>query len=292
MAAAAPIDPLCRILTAWQAEITTSWNHRLCDPFWRIYLNEKAGAEVVFPGGVHRLVPGRLHLLPAWGEFTARCSSGHAGMQHYLHLDLADWGRGLFTVPIALPPDPAACATIRRLCDGDAAWTAEGRLRTRSFALGVLAEAAATLPSVAQDQLIAGIAGDDPVAVVRRFVEEHLAENLDLGRLARACSLSPRHLGEIFHAGTGRTPMAYVRERRVASAAELLLSGAVPIDDVAQRVGFINRHHFSRIFARLVGCGPASYRRTRRPVSDRAAALAPGVSVRPRAGALPAQAAR
>lgn len=291
MAAAAPIDPLCRILTAWQADIGPSWKFRLCDPFWRVYLNEQAGAEVVYPGGVHRLLPGRLHLLPAWGEFTARCQ-GRAGIQHYLHLDLADWGRGLFTVPLALPPDPAACATIRTLCDGTSAWTAAGRLRARAFALQTLAGAVATLPAEAQDQLVAGISGDDPVAVVRRFVEEHLAEDLDLGRLARACGLSPRHLGGVFQERTRRTPMAYVRERRVANAAELLLSGAVPIEDVAQRVGFVNRHHFSRIFARLVGCGPASYRRTRRPVSDNAAALTPGVAVRPRAGAAPVRAVR
>jgi AraC-like DNA-binding protein len=291
MAAAAPIDPLCRILTAWQSDIGPAWTHRLCDPFWRVYLNEQAGAEVVFPGGVHRLLPGRLHLLPAWGDFTARCHE-RAGIQYYLHLDLADWGRGLFTAPVALPPDPVACAAIRTLCDGTWAWTADGRLRARAFALQALAGAVATLPTEAQDQLVAGISGDDPVAVVRRFVEEHLAEDLDLGRLARACGLSPRHLGDIFHERTGRTPMAYVRERRVANAAELLLSGAVPIEDVAQRVGFVNRHHFSRIFARLVGCGPASYRRTRRPVSDQAAALTPGVAVRPRAGAAPVRAGR
>lgn len=279
MAAAAPIDPLCRILTAWQADLGPSWNMRLCDPFWRVYLNEQSGAAVLHPGGVHQLVPGRLHLLPAWGEFTARCT-GRAGIQHYLHLDLADWGRGLFRSPIALAPDPAACATIRHLCNGEAAWTAEGRLRARAFALQAVAGAVATLPSAAQDQLIAGISGDDPVAVARRFVEEHLAEDLSLARLAAACALSPRHLGDVFHARTGRTPMAYVRERRVANAAELLLTGAVPIEDVASRVGFVNRHHFSRIFSRLVGCGPASYRRTRRPVSDKAASLTPGVVVR------------
>lgn len=283
MAIAAPLDPLCRILTAWQSEIGVGWNMRLSDPFWRIYLNEQAGAEVVHPGGVHRLQPGRLHLLPAWGEFTARCA-GRAGLQHYLHLDLADWGRGLFTTPIALAPDPAACAALRGLCAGNTAWTAEGRLRARSVALAALAGAVATLPATAQDQLIAGISGNDPVAVMRRFVEEHLAEDLDLARLARACGLGPRQLGELCHVRTGRTPMAYVRERRVANAAELLLSGAVPIEDVAQRVGFVNRHHFSRIFSRLVGCGPAAYRRTRRPVSDLAAALAPGMAVRLRQG--------
>jgi AraC-like DNA-binding protein len=273
VSAATPIDPLCRILTAWQSDIGPRWNMRLCDPFWRVYLNERPGAEVVHPGGVHRLLPDRLHVLPAWGDFTARCAVA-AGTQHYLHLDLADWGRGFFSHPVALAPDAATCATLRHLCSGDHAWSAAGRLRTRAVALQALAEAVGQLSAVDQHRLAAGIAGDDAVAVVRRFIEEHLAEELSLVRLARSCRLSPRQLGWVFHARTGRTPMAYVRERRVAYAAELLLSGAMPIEEVAQRVGFANRDHFSRIFARLVGSGPASYRRTRKPVSNQAAALA------------------
>lgn len=264
MAAAVPLDPPCRILAALRSELDQGWNLRLCDPFWRLYLNDQPGATVRHPGGIHLLTPGRLHLLPAWGMFTA-CSPANRVIQHFLHLDLADWGRGLFTAPIALAPDPAACAAIRSLCAGEAAWTAGGRLRARAIALTALAEAVSALSATAQDQLVIGVSGSDPVAVVRRFVEEHLAEDLDLPRLAKVGGLSPRHLGAIFRERTGRTPMAYVRERRVANAAEILLSGGTPIEDVAGQVGFVNRYHFTRIFTRLTGCAPATYRRTRRP---------------------------
>lgn len=272
MSAAAPIDPLCRILTAQRALIGPWWNLRLCDPFWRLYLNEKGGAEVVHPGGVLRLAPGRIHLLPAWGEFTGRCRE--PGAQWYIHADLADWGREAFAVPITLAPDAAMCAIMRELT-GPAAWSAGGRLRARAFVLSALAQAVDQLPGEAQDALLLGLAGDDPVSVARRFVEEHLAEDLDLHRLSAACGLSPRHLGEVFRARTGRTPMAYLRERRVAHAAELLLSGRLPIETVAERCGFVNRHHFSRIFAGMVGCGPAAYRRTRQPGEEAVAAWPP-----------------
>lgn len=268
----APIDPLCRVLTAQRAMLGSWWNLRLCDPFWRVYLNGQAGAEIEHPGGVHRLAPGRLHLLPAWGEFAGRCRA--AVEQHYLHVDLADWGRGVFAAPIALPPDAALAAEMRALA-GPAAWTAPGRLRVRALALAALARAVELLPAAAQDALLAGLAGDDPAALARRFVEQHLAEDLDLRRLAAACGLSPRHLGEEFRRRTGRTPMAYLRERRVAHAAELLLAGRLPIEEVAGRCGFVNRHHFSRVFAGLVGCGPAAYRRARRPGAAADAAWPP-----------------
>lgn len=266
MPAAVQLDPPCRIITIQRTKIGPWWRYRLCDPFWRLYLNGQDGAEVVHPGGIHRLTPGRLHLLPAWGEFSGRC---RGEFEHcYLHCDLGDWGRGLFAAPLALPPDAAACASLRALA-GPAAWTAAGRLRARALALGALAQAVETLPRERQDGLLGGLAGDDPVARAHRFVEEHLAEDLSLRRLAAACALSPRQLGALFHARTGRTPMAWLRERRVARAAELLLSDALPIEAVAERCGFVNRHHFTRIFARLIGCGPATYRRQHRPPDDR-----------------------
>lgn len=272
MSVATPIDPLCRILTAQRAVLGSWWNLRLCDPFWRVYLNGQAGAEIVHPGGVHRLLPGRLHLLPAWGEFAGRCREPVE--QCYLHVDLADWGRGILAAPVALPPDPAQCAALRELA-GAGAWSAAGRLRARALVLSALARAVDALPAEAQEGLLAGLAGDDPVALARRFIEQHLAEDVDLARLAAACDLSPRQLGEVFRARTGRTPMAYLRERRVAHAAELLLAGGLPIEAVAERCGFVNRHHFSRIFAGLVGCGPAAYRRSRRPGEEAIAAWPP-----------------
>lgn len=280
MAAAVPIDPLCRILTVQRSVLGTWWSMRLCDPFWRVYLNEQSGAEMLHPGGVHRLVPGRIHLMPAWIAYTGRCRDPVE--QLYVHADLADWGRGIFTAPVALPPDPAMCDTLRGLM-GSAAWSASGRLRMRSFVLAALARAVEQLPAETQDALLSGLAGDDPVSSLRRFVEEHLTEDLDLRRLSAACGLSPRHLGELFRARTGRTPMAYVRERRVAHAAELLLSGRLPIEAVAERCGFVNRHHFSRIFAGMVGCGPAAYRRTRQP-GEEAVASWPPIRGAPRAG--------
>jgi AraC-like DNA-binding protein len=272
MSAAAPIDPLCRILTVQRAVLGPWWSLRLCDPFWRLYLNGQSGAEIAHPGGVHRLAPGRIHLLPAWGEFTGRCREPVE--QWYVHADLADWGRAAFAAPIALAPDAAMCASLREL-SGPSAWSAGGRLRMRAFVLAALAQAVDQLPAEAQDGLLSGLAGDDPVAVARRFVEQHLAEDLDLQRLSSACGLSPRHLGEVFRARTGRTPMAYLRERRVAHAAELLLSDRLPIEQVAERCGFVNRHHFSRIFAGMVGCGPAAYRRTRQPGEEAIAAWPP-----------------
>jgi transcriptional regulator GlxA family with amidase domain len=97
-----------------------------------------------------------------------------------------------------------------------------------------------------------------------RFVDEHLAERLTVTALARQCRLSEHHYSRVFHARLGRTPTRYIQERRVAVAAERLVSGPDPIERVAADAGFANRYHFTRVFTRCMGVPPATYRRTGR----------------------------
>ena len=66
-----------------------------------------------------------------------------------------------------------------------------------------------------------------------------------------------------FKARTGRTPAAFVTERRVREACRRLAFGEESIEQVAEATGFANRHHFSRVFKQHAGCGPAEFRRGR-----------------------------
>ena len=100
----------------------------------------------------------------------------------------------------------------------------------------------------------------------------------DIRRVAAAVGLSPGHLRALFRTTLGQTPAAWLRERRVAAAAERLMSTDEPIDALATACGFADRFHFSRVFARLLGCGPAAYRATRRQKPGQVA----GLRARPR----------
>lgn len=63
-----------------------------------------------------------------------------------------------------------------------------------------------------------------------------------------------------FHDCFDRTPMEYVREARLRRAARLLHRGELSASDVATRVGFASRSHFSRTFHEHFGCPPAEFR--------------------------------
>ena len=64
--------------------------------------------------------------------------------------------------------------------------------------------------------------------------------------------------------GTSRTvvvtPAAYVTSARVRLARQQLALTSKSIEQIANATGFPNRHYFTRVFTRQVGCGPAEFR--------------------------------
>ena len=265
------LPPRCRVLYAARTVIGRGWRYQLGGPFWRLYLNAAAGAEIVHPGGVHALTPGRIHVLPAWGEYASRC---HGEVGHvYLHVDpgepLRDIARSpdplarRFARPIALPSDPAMEARLGELADSPGrspVW----QLRAQAVALAALVACLDLLPAAERARLDRDAVGDDAVAAAQIYIEDFLHQELSIPRLARHCGLSPAHFGVRFKRRTGTAPQRYLRERRIAVAAERLLAGPEPIDGIAAGCGFANRYHFSRVFAQLMGVGPAAYRRAGR----------------------------
>lgn len=90
---------------------------------------------------------------------------------------------------------------------------------------------------------------------------EHLDEPLTVTSLARTASMSERTFARRFRAETGTTPHAWLTLQRVMRAEELLETTDLPVERVADVVGFGGaaalRHHFTRVR----GVSPQQYRR-------------------------------
>jgi AraC-like DNA-binding protein len=96
------------------------------------------------------------------------------------------------------------------------------------------------------------------VELVRREIDERHAENLGLEELSKLAGLNRFHLLRTFHAQVGCTPHAYLIDRRLARARELLRRGATP-SEAAVDVGFADQSHLTRHFKRFFGVTPALY---------------------------------
>ena len=79
--------------------------------------------------------------------------------------------------------------------------------------------------------------------------------------LAGEAALSRSVFFERFNRAMGMAPMEYLLTWRMALARQLLRSGDLAIDDVAERVGYGSASTFSVAFARRTGIPPARYAR-------------------------------
>uniref|UniRef100_B0T953 Transcriptional regulator, AraC family n=1 Tax=Caulobacter sp. (strain K31) TaxID=366602 RepID=B0T953_CAUSK len=93
------------------------------------------------------------------------------------------------------------------------------------------------------------------------YMDAHLGEAISPRDLGDLVHFSPSHLGRAFKVSMGVSPYAWLIERRVRRAAELLLDPQRSIAEVALAVGFSDQPHFTRAFARVFGASPGAWRR-------------------------------
>ncbi|TFY89726.1 AraC family transcriptional regulator [Pseudomonas nabeulensis] len=101
-----------------------------------------------------------------------------------------------------------------------------------------------------------------PYAAFNAHIERHAAHPLQVADLARLADLSEARLHARFMAECGQTPMEYVRRRRLQMALDLLRSTALPIGEIADRVGYTSQSAFAAAMLREFGASPGVLRRS------------------------------
>ena len=127
--------------------------------------------------------------------------------------------------------------------------------------LRLLASFAQHLSIVANELMIKQTAVE-PIAVTkaRAFIAEHLGEELSLEQVARAAGMSPFYFCKVFKAGTGVTFTDYVARARVEHTKQLLLNPNTRVSEAAYEAGFQSLSQFNRVFRRIEGQAPSTYR--------------------------------
>ena len=92
------------------------------------------------------------------------------------------------------------------------------------------------------------------------LIHNRFDQDVAIPDLAGEVGLSTTHFRRQFRAYTGRSPVEYVRELRMAEAARLLSEGE-PIKQVAAAVGYEDAFYFMRVFRKTMGMPPGQYAR-------------------------------
>lgn len=267
------VDPIEAAFNRLQIEIFVSrrlilgewpWELDLNSAFWRLYVNNRSGASIIYKNKEIPLRPGRIYIVPAWVRFQTRVY--RRGPQNFIHFSFiglpSTLMRRIFHKPILLP-------TLGLLRELSHRWQA-GLTRTRNlndweWARALVHAAVATMSSrlSTSDQraCFQSLTQTHRMRPALEAIEQRLAHPPTNPELAAMCHYSTDHFIREFNRILGMTPSRYGLERRIAIAAQWLTTSARSIEDIAEKTGFTDRFHFSRVFKTHIKSTPAAYRR-------------------------------
>ena len=105
------------------------------------------------------------------------------------------------------------------------------------------------------------IKGDEAFMRVISMIHERYYEKLTVSKLATAARLSRSAFIRKFNKVCGMPPFEYIIKRRIEAAEYMLLHTGFSISEIAEKTGFYDAAHFSKIFARHKGTLPSDYKK-------------------------------
>ena len=99
--------------------------------------------------------------------------------------------------------------------------------------------------------------------VIRRakeYIQEHQAEEISLGQVAKAVNTSTFYFCKMFKKMTGINFTDYLSRVRIEKSKNLLLNPNLRVSEIAFEVGFQSLTHFNRVFKKVLGQTPTDYR--------------------------------
>ena len=96
----------------------------------------------------------------------------------------------------------------------------------------------------------------------KEYIYAHIKERITIKDLADALGVSASYLSRLFKKETGVSVSAYIRNRKIDMAKNLLRFSNDSMIEIANRLSFSSQSHFIQQFREVVGMTPKKYRDT------------------------------
>ncbi|HFE3213382.1 TPA: helix-turn-helix domain-containing protein [Klebsiella quasipneumoniae subsp. similipneumoniae] len=93
------------------------------------------------------------------------------------------------------------------------------------------------------------------------WIDEHIHQPISISDVATRAGYSKWHLQRIFSQIKGQRMATYIRDKKLALAAQDLIDSSDKILDIGFRYGFESQQAFTRTFSRKYNVPPQKYRR-------------------------------
>ena len=99
---------------------------------------------------------------------------------------------------------------------------------------------------------------------VEDYINDNLAENLNLSKIAEIANISTYHFARLFKQKTGYSPHQYIIQHRIEKAKNLLSTTNLSIVEIAHSIGCSSQSNFTSLFRKKVGTTPQKYRQSKK----------------------------
>jgi AraC family transcriptional regulator len=243
--------------------------------------NTRSNVSIRASGGVRQEVvavtPGTIWLCPAGIREEATCLvedfpevlhvylPPHSFLRHISEGSLNFGARDLrYQAQVTNPIVVRHAQDIRRELYQE---TSSGGLKMDALAvelIGTLATDHAEVSCSKPVALAIGILDRRRLDRVLEYIETHLEADIRVGDLATVACFSLFHFVRAFHLAMGRAPHAYLSERRLDRAKQLLAYSSNSLADISLTCRFSGQANFTKAFTRAMGVSPGRYRKAAR----------------------------
>ena len=244
------IVPLClprlQVLT-WQFLHVENWQvQRPFRPFWRLYWNASPGAVVIYDGKTFEMTRDNVLLIPCDCFFQVRLE---APVDHfYCHFvpdeSIVPQGCGVCSLP---------CPEQLHLLMGSVSQR-QTELRLVALLFEILAELA-ELPLPKNQTVL-----DERIGRALQYLTGQ-SPAADNSVIAREVGMSISNFEHLFRREIGVSPQRYSMFQRMDQARILLHTTNDSIEEIALKLGFADRYHFSAVFRKYNNISPGAFRK-------------------------------
>lgn len=282
-----PIESLnLLMLNVGLAKHNADWNWKnVSSPFTRIYYVTKGQAWLHLPTGVVELRPQHLYIIPAYTLHSYECNGEFE--HYYLHIyegfkketDIFDFydfptevdscklDEDLFESMTMRHPDAHLPASDPTSYDNRSTFTDYVRRYNELPLFEKMALRGGILMLFSRFMKSSSPriwTKDERMSKVLKYIHNNIYDDIDIEKLASIACVTKPYLIRLFSKNFGISPLQYINQKKMEKAQLMLITGNLPIKELAYELGFNDHSYFIRLFKKITGLTPMEYRTTMR----------------------------
>lgn len=100
---------------------------------------------------------------------------------------------------------------------------------------------------------------DRIVQDAKKYIKQHINENISLRDIAEELDISPSYLSTVFSQNEKLGLMNYINREKIKKAQQLMLQDRMKVYEVSYMLGFESASYFAKVFKKFAGCSPKQF---------------------------------